>query len=72
VYSNLKTSGVFAGSGREFEKLRNLWVLRAGIEVEFEINGYRDISPSVVYDLKGSVYDSWTLGLTVGKRFYFK
>ena len=33
-----------------------------------EINEYWDISPSLIYDLKESVYDSWSIGLTVGRR----
>jgi len=61
--------GFIAGFGREFEKHQNFWVFRAGIELEFEINHHWKVSPSLIYDLKESVYDSWTIGLTMGKRF---
>ena len=68
VFKPGKTVGFLAGIGREFEKHQNFWVFRAGIELEFEINESWDISPSLIYDLKESVYDSWSIGLTVGRR----
>jgi hypothetical protein len=46
------------GAGREFEKHKNFWVFRAGVEFEFEIGNSWDLSPSLIYDLKESVYDS--------------
>ncbi len=40
-----------------------------GIEYEFELKNHWDLAPSLVFDLKEDVYDSWTLGIAVGKRF---
>jgi len=68
VFKPGKTVGFLAGIGREFEKHQNFWVFRVGIEFEFEINEFWDLSPSLIYDLKESVYDSWSIGLTVGRR----
>jgi len=59
---------LLAGLGREFEKDHNFWVIRFGAEYEFELNDGWDLSPTLVYDMKESVYDSWTIGLAVGKR----
>lgn len=69
VFKPGKTTCFLAGVGREFETHQNFWVFRAGIEFEFEINEFWDMSPSLIYDMKESVYDSWTIGLNVGKRF---
>ena len=60
---------IVGGIGREFEKHQNVWVFRLGVEFEIEMGSYWDLSPALVYDIKVSVYDSWTIGLTVGKRF---
>lgn len=73
----ISTVGVFkpvhqivliAGIGREIETHENLWVARFGIDYEFELRDGWDLSPSLIYDIKESLYDSWTLGLSVGKR----
>lgn len=61
--------GFLAGVGRELEKHQSFWVFRAGVEFEIEMGNHWDLSPSLIYDLKESVYDSWSIGLTVGKRF---
>ncbi len=58
-----------AGFGREFEKNKSFWVFRVGAEFEFEIGNNWAMAPSLTYDLKESVYDSWTLGIIVGKMF---
>ena len=68
IFKPGKTAGFLVGIGRKFEKNQNFWVFRGGIELEYEINEYLDISPSLIYDLKESVYDSWSIGLTVGRR----
>jgi len=60
---------LLAGFGKEFEKHHNYWVYRFGIEYEFDIRNHWMLSPSLIFDLKESVYDSWTLGLVIGKKF---
>ena len=59
---------LLAGFGRELEKHDSYWVTRFGVEYEFEINHSWELSPSLIYDIKESVYDSWSIGLAVGKR----
>lgn len=61
--------GIIGGFGKEFEKHHSFWVFRLGLEFEFEIHNGWDFSPALIYDLKESVYDSWSLGVSVGKRF---
>ena len=57
------------GFGREFEEHQNFWVYRFGLEYEIEIGHHWDIVPALIFDVKENLYDSWTLGLGVGKRF---
>jgi len=59
---------LLGGFGREFEKHNDYWVTRLGFEYEFELQDGWDLSPGLVYDIKESAYDSWTIGLAVGKR----
>ena len=61
--------GFLLGFGREFETHENFYVIRAGIELEFEISNNWDLSPGLIYDLKEDIYDSWTIGVAIGKRF---
>ena len=69
IFKPRKYVGILAGAGRELEKHQSFWVLRAGLEFEIEMGNNWDLAPSFIYDLKESVYDSWTIGLAVGKRF---
>lgn len=61
--------GFLLGFGKEFETHENYYVIRAGIELEFEISNNWDLSPGLIYDLKETIYDSWTIGVAIGKRF---
>jgi hypothetical protein len=58
-----------AGFGREFEENHNFWVYRFGIEYNIEIGHQWDIAPALIFDVKENLYDSWTLGVVVGKKF---
>jgi len=69
IYKPNKIVNIVAGFGREFEKNKNFWVIRLGIELEFELHNRWELSPGLIYDIKESVYDSWTIGLAVSKRF---
>jgi len=69
AYTPKQFTTFVVGFGREFEKHENFWVFRAGVEFEFEFGNNWAMSPSFIYDLKESVYDSWTLGITIGKWF---
>ena len=57
------------GPGMEFEKKKDLFVLRAGVGYEVELNKHWDFAPELVYDFKGGHINSLTLAITVGKRF---
>lgn len=57
------------GFGKEFEPHHNFWVYRFGLEYEIELPHHWDLAPALVFDVKENLYDSWTIGLTVGKRF---
>jgi hypothetical protein len=69
IFKPGKKVGLLAGFGREFEKHRNFWVFRAGVEVEIEINESWELIPSFIYDQKEAVYYSWAIGLAVARRF---
>lgn len=57
------------GLGREFEKHHNFWVYRFGIEYNVEIGHHWDIAPALIFDIKENLYDSWTLGVVIGRKF---
>jgi hypothetical protein len=57
------------GFGREFEENHNFWVYRFGVEYNIEIGHHWDIAPALMFDVKENLYDSWTLGVVVGKKF---
>lgn len=69
IYNPWKGLEFLAGFGREFEKHHNFWVYRFGIEYELGIGHHWDIAPALTFDIKENLYDSWTLGLVIGKRF---
>ncbi len=69
IYKPNKLINLIAGFGREFEANENFWVLRFGIDLEFEMHNGWELAPSLVYDIKETIYDSWTIGLGIGKRF---
>jgi hypothetical protein len=69
IYSPWRSLEFILGFGREFEENKKFWVYRFGLEYEFELNNYWDIAPSFVFDVKEDLYNSWTLGVVIGKRF---
>jgi len=58
-----------AGPGIEIEQSRNLQVFRLGVEYEIDIFPGWDLSPNFFYDARSNAFDTWSLGLGVGKRF---
>ncbi|MCF6359174.1 MAG: hypothetical protein L3J29_00245 [Cyclobacteriaceae bacterium] len=69
IYNPWKGLELIGGFGREFEENKNFWMYRIGVEYEIEIGDNWDIAPGLVFDIKEDLYDSWTVGLGVGKRF---
>lgn len=57
------------GFGKEFEPHHNFWVYRFGVEYGIKLPHHWDIGPALVFDFKENLYDSWTIGLGIGKRF---
>ncbi|MGB5379241.1 hypothetical protein, partial [Muriicola sp.] len=55
------------GPGIEFEKNKNLFILRASAEYEFELGNHWGLFPSVNYDFKKE-YSSWSVNIGISKR----
>lgn len=60
---------LLAGPGVELERNRNLQVMRMGAEYEIEFHQGWDVTPNFFYDARSGAFDTWSLGLGVGKRF---
>ncbi|WP_299700129.1 hypothetical protein [uncultured Pontibacter sp.] len=60
---------LLAGPGIEVEPHENLFVFRAGLEYEIEIGSHWDIAPTVFYDNRVDAYDTFSVGIGLGKRF---
>ena len=69
IYNPWKGLEFLAGVGREFEEHHDFWVYRFGVEYEIEIGNHWDLAPAFVVDIKENLYDSFTIGLVIGKRF---
>ena len=60
---------LLAGPGVELEKTENLFVMRGGLEYELELGSHWDVAPTVFYDYRKDVYDTFSVGIGIGKRF---
>ncbi|MFY0628192.1 MAG: hypothetical protein JXR07_17975 [Reichenbachiella sp.] len=69
IYNPWKELLINVGFGKEFEPHESFWVYRFGLEYEIEFGHHWGLAPSLMYDIKESLFDSWTVGLVVGKRF---
>lgn len=58
---------VLLGPGMEFEKNKNIGILRASIEYEFELMENWGLFPSVNYDFKQE-YSTWSANIGISKR----
>lgn len=67
-YEFYKKLAVIAGIGHEFEKSKDLWVCRFGMEYSFPIGGNWELSPELFYDIKEDSHTAVTWGLAVGYR----
>lgn len=59
----------FSGPGIELEADHAFRVFRFGLGYEFELPGHWDFAPEFVYDHKGGIINSFTLAISIGKRF---
>lgn len=69
LYKPWKELVLVIGYGREFETNENLNLIRFGLEYEIEIRKGWDLSPAFVFDTRFKAYDTWALGIGIGKRF---
>lgn len=59
---------LLVGPGVEFEKEENLFVVRSGLEYEIELGAHWDVAPTVFYDIRTDAYDTFSMGIGIGKR----
>lgn len=69
LYKIWKGMVVVAGPGLEFDPNKTLILLRFGLEYEFEMRRHWDLAPAIIYDTRFNAFDTWGIGLAVGKRF---
>lgn len=69
LYSFDKHVSLIAGGGLELAPEENLLVLRLGLDYEWELTEVWGICLNLVYDLKLEVYDTWSFGVGVNRRF---
>ena len=69
IYNPWKGLELVMGAGREVEESNKFWVYRIGLEYEIEIGAHWDIAPGLIFDIKEDIYSSWSVGMSVGKRF---
>jgi hypothetical protein len=60
---------LFTGPGIEFEKHENLFIVRIGASYEIEITKHWDLTPELVFDIKGARTSAFSLGIGIGKKF---
>lgn len=69
IYNPWKGLICLIGPGIELENETNYRLIRAGIEYEIEIGNHWDIAPTFFYDTRFNAYNTWSIGLGIGKRF---
>jgi len=60
---------VLTGPGIELEKEENFFVVRTGLEYELELGSHWDVSPTIFYDSRIDAYDTFSIGIGIGKHF---
>lgn len=68
LYKPWKELSVLAGPGMEWENNENFFLMKFGLEYEFEMQNAWDITPAFAYDLKDGKFGAWSLGISIGKR----
>jgi hypothetical protein len=67
-YEFYKNLAIIAGVGYEFEKSKDLWVCRFGIEYSIPFRGRWELSPELLYDIKKESHTAITWGVGIGYR----
>lgn len=60
---------ILFGTGAEFEKNENLFLNRLGYEYGIEVSEKWEIALGVNYDFRWNAYDSYSLGIVIGRNF---
>lgn len=71
-YHALRHWSFYTGPGYEFEKHKNLFLVKVGTEYSFEITEDFEIALNLIYENKQEVYDAWTFGIAFNKRLWEK
>jgi len=69
LYKLRKGPSIYLGGGIEYEKSKNFFILKAGVEYELEIGNHWDVTPEVYYFNKDFDFGGVGLSITFGKRF---
>ena len=67
-YTLVKGWSIFTGPGVEFERNKNLFILRASTEYEFELGNNWGLSPAFSYDFKKE-FSTYSLNIGISKSF---
>ncbi|PLX11786.1 MAG: hypothetical protein C0598_07335 [Marinilabiliales bacterium] len=59
---------IVAGAGYEFEKSKNLWVCRLGLEYSIPFGKNWELSPEILYDIKKDSHTAISWGFGIGYR----
>ncbi|MCI5082455.1 MAG: hypothetical protein MRY78_12215 [Saprospiraceae bacterium] len=57
------------GPGIELEPSENFFLIRFGFEYKVPIGEKWDMAPTFFYDRRYEAYDTWTVGICVGRHF---
>ena len=68
VYRILKGWSIFTGPGVEFERNKNIFIVRASTEYEFELGKNWGLAPALSFDFKKE-YFTYSLGIGISKSF---
>jgi hypothetical protein len=71
-YHALRYWSFYAGSGYEFERHKNFFLVKFGTEYSFEVTENFEIALNLIYENKQEVYDGWTFGVAFNKKLWEK
>jgi hypothetical protein len=69
IYEPIKNLAFHLGPGYEFEANESFFIIKMGAEYIFPLPHSFDLGVGFSYDKKDKMYDAWTFGLFIGKRF---
>lgn len=69
IYKPTEHLNVIGGFGEELSKEENLFLLRVGLDMGWELGEKYEVSISLISDFKLEAYNSITLGIAIGRIF---